>query len=393
MENGSQVGDWGGAAPILRVDSARRSLDFPWALEMQLRIRTGTSFGSAAARTGVRSASSAMRTTYSGTPIPALACRSSSTEANVNVMKQGWGWVVERLRFGIRTRSGARQAEAHKRRAAVGRVGLVLIGAGAIASSAGCQVPRDSIDVLLVGNSYIYFNNLPGMLEGISTALDGPIVRAVAHTHGGETLRGHVDSGHLSPILAETWDWVVLQEQSTLGAEYDRETGELGDPDAFHSATRELATMIRGAGMMPALYMTWAKEAFPHQTETLARAYRSIGEELDLPVAAVGDAWAAARTRRPGLALFLDDGSHPNATGSYLAACVLYAMMTGQSPVGAPRELVGTPWHFGGAVDSEAQTILASLPAEDARFLQAIAAEVTGTGADGPPPAGADRTP
>ena len=40
-----------------------------------------------------------------------------------------------------------------------------------VATTAWCQVRRDIIDVLLVGNSYIYFNNLPEMIEGISTAL------------------------------------------------------------------------------------------------------------------------------------------------------------------------------------------------------------------------------
>jgi hypothetical protein len=247
-------------------------------------------------------------------------------------------------------------------------------------TSAGCQVPRDTVDVLFLGNSYIYFNNLPEMVLGISTALDGPIVRGAAHTHGGKTLRGHVDDDHLPSILSEgpedggDWDWVVLQEQSTLGAAYDRDSGALGSPDAFHAATRELATMIRGGGASPALYMTWAKEAFPSQSETLSQAYRSIGTELGLEVARVGEAWAEVRRLRPDFSLYVDDGSHPNAAGSYLAACVIYAMVTGRSPLDAPRELTGAPWDFGGPVESSLATILVSLSAEDARFLQGIAA-------------------
>ncbi|MFQ5694805.1 MAG: hypothetical protein ACE5HB_02350 [Terriglobia bacterium] len=30
------------------------------------------------------------------------------------------------------------------------------------------------------------------------------------------------------------------------------------------------------------------------------------------------------------------DGSHPNQVGSYLAACVFWAILTGESPVGLP---------------------------------------------------------
>ena len=249
-------------------------------------------------------------------------------------------------------------------------------------TAAGCQPPRDTVDVLVLGNSYTYFNNLPGMVLAISTALDGPLVRAAGHTHGGKTLRGHLNDEHVPDALSGgpesggDWDWVLLQEQSTLGTDYDGESGTLGSPDAFHAATRELVQMIRAEGATPALYMTWAKEAFPDQSGTLAQAYRSIGEELGLPVGRVGEAWAEVQRLRPDFGLHLSDGSHPNGAGSYLAACVLYTMVTGQSPLGAPRELLGDPWSFAGPVESSSATILVSLSAEDARFLQTIAADL-----------------
>jgi hypothetical protein len=42
-----------------------------------------------------------------------------------------------------------------------------------------------------------------------------------------------------------------------------------------------------------------------------------------------------ADARRPGLDLWDDDGHHPNRAGSYLAACVFYAELTGHSPTGS----------------------------------------------------------
>ena len=250
------------------------------------------------------------------------------------------------------------------------------------------QVARDTIDVLYVGNSFVYFNNLPDMVVEISKALDGPVVRSTAHTHGGATLRAHLEDGHLPGLISRgpaegAWDWVVLQEQSTLGTTYDQDSGVLGSPDSFHSATRDLAGMIAGEGATPVLYMTWAKQAFPTQSATLSQAYRSIGTELDVTVAAVGEAWAEVRRIRPDFNLYLSDGSHPNAAGSYLAACVFYAVLTGTSPVGAPRELTGAPWDFAGRIESSQPTVLVSLSATDAEFLQRIAWQVAGTQADG----------
>lgn len=260
-------------------------------------------------------------------------------------------------------------------------IGLPLVAF--MAMSASCQAPRDTLDVLFVGNSYIYFNNLPAMVEEISVALEGPVVRGIAHTHGGMMLEEHIEDGHVDSLLAAgpddgEWEWVILQEQSTLGARFSEGPGALGSPEAFHAATRELAARIRAVDAEPALYMTWAKEAFPDQIEALSAAYLSIGAELDLDVAKVGEAWAEVRRLRPAFRLYTRDGSHPNAAGSYLAACVIYAMLTGESPVGAPRELRGAPWTRAGVVESPARRVLVSLSASDAEFLQGVAAEVGG---------------
>jgi len=257
-----------------------------------------------------------------------------------------------------------------------------LLLAAAVAAPAAAQQARDTIDVLYVGNSYIYFNNLPGLVEGISKELTGPVVRGTAHTHGGATLRAHLEDRHLTAIFSQGparqrhWDWVVLQEQSTLGR--IERPGELGRPEAFYEATRELTPMISAVGAKAALYMTWAKQAFPMQSGTLSRVYRSIGAELGLPVAAVGEAWAEVLRARPDLSLYTSDGSHPNATGSYLAACVIYATLTGRSPLGAPREITGAPWNMEGPIVSAQPTVLVSLSPADAEYLQRIAWKAAG---------------
>lgn len=254
---------------------------------------------------------------------------------------------------------------------------LVVAGVG----SAACQAPRDSIDVLLVGNSYIYFNNLPALIRGVSDALDGPVVRVVGHTRGGQTLRGHLDDGQVAELLTEgpddgQWEWVILQEQSTLGAPYaDDEAGTLVAPDGFHAAARELVALAREVDARPGFYMTWAKEAFPDQAPVISAAYRDIAREAAASVAPVGDAWTAALADIPDVDLFLDDGSHPHPTGSYLAALVIYATVTGRSPMGAPHELRGAPWNFAEVVESEQPTVLVSLPAALAEALQRIAAD------------------
>jgi hypothetical protein len=51
-------------------------------------------------------------------------------------------------------------------------------------------------------------------------------------------------------------------------------------------------------------------------------------------VAPVGLAFAEAIGTIPGVDLFAPDGFHPSRQGTYLAACVFYAVLRGASPVG-----------------------------------------------------------
>jgi hypothetical protein len=81
-----------------------------------------------------------------------------------------------------------------------------------------------------------------------------------------------------------------------------------------------------------------------------------IGHELDLKVAPAGIAWQRGIERDPQVNLWNTDGEHPNREGSYLSACVFYAIIFNQSPEGL--------------------TYRAGLTEERASYLQHIAAEV-----------------
>jgi hypothetical protein len=233
----------------------------------------------------------------------------------------------------------------------------------------------DSRSVLLVGNSYIFFNNLPDMLEGISMGLGGPRLSVESHTHPGYSLQRHLDDGHLDGIFERRsdWDFVVLQENSRFSAPFHPVTGELGSNEGFKEAVRVFDDRVKALGADPVLFMTWAKQPWPDQIVAISDAYLEIGQEVDADVSVVGLAWAVALEERPELDLHVSDGSHPTPAGSYLTACVLYATLTGRSPEGAPRELWGSPWHTDGLMASDESTLLALLSPDDAAFLQTVA--------------------
>jgi len=88
----------------------------------------------------------------------------------------------------------------------------------------------------------------------------------------------------------------------------------------------------------------------------------------------VGPAWMLVREKRPELELYISDGSHPSAAGSYLAACTFYATLFRASPVGLPARVSGTPVNLDTEELEVGKTaVLVELSQEDARFLQEAA--------------------
>lgn len=237
-----------------------------------------------------------------------------------------------------------------------------------------------ALRVLFIGNSYTYFNNLPQMLVELAQ-----VARATKQLEvemiavGGATLKTLWEGGawraHLQP---GRWDYVVLQEQSTLGlAPLVNNQVQISDAKTFHQYARLFDAEIKKAGAQTILYLTWARLNRPETQAQLTDAYLSLAKELNAIVAPVGLAWENALKQQPQLALHLEDKSHPTPRGSYLAACVLYATIYGQSPEGLPARLLGHKVDTSGRVeksqDNAGKVELINLASAEAALLQRIA--------------------
>jgi hypothetical protein len=217
---------------------------------------------------------------------------------------------------------------------------------------------RTELRVLFIGNSYTYFNNLGDVLAGVAAANPtGPRIVPTLVTRGSATLKWHLENGvGRERLQSGRWDFVVLQEQSFLGAPRAApgQAATVGDPSEFYASIREWVRLIRSVNATPILYMPWApRETGPAMvafTKKMADAHFTIGRELDVKVAPVGLAWMEASRLRT-LDLHIYDNSHPTPAGSYLAACILWATLTRLSPVGARGVIFGHP-----TVESETPT-------------------------------------
>ena len=88
-------------------------------------------------------------------------------------------------------------------------VSLVL-GLRLLAQTEAADKP---LQVLFIGNSYTYFNNLPKQVEAIAASQKaGPRIRTGASLSGGKTLQWHWENQKaVEAIRQGGWDFVVLQ--------------------------------------------------------------------------------------------------------------------------------------------------------------------------------------
>jgi hypothetical protein len=245
--------------------------------------------------------------------------------------------------------------------------------------TADVQAAEDQpLRVLFVGNSFTYFNNLPEMFGGIARARGEQEIEVSMAASPGWTLYDHWNEGQArNRLMAQAWDVVVLQEQSTLGWTHivnGRET--IGDPTRFHEATRLWHGLIEKKGARTVLLLTWARADSPTNQTALNKAYFGIAQELGVEVTPAGIAWRHALAEQPELDLHQEDGLHPSQLGSYLTVCTLFSTLFAESPEGLPHRFdVHAVSDSGIATD---QIVSIDIPVDTARVLQTSAWQTAG---------------
>ncbi len=196
------------------------------------------------------------------------------------------------------------------------------------------------MNILFIGNSYTYFNDLPALFSALAEE-NGHGVNVHSVTQGGRRLHQFKDADdvytkQLCKVLEDNppFDVVFVQEQSML---------PYRDYDAFFDGASHVADTVRAAGAKRlCFYVTWGRRpdcptldemGWTHDTMTegLHRAYFRAAEALSMECADVGAAFHEIVVSHPEIELYDPDGSHPSYTGTCLAAMVMYKTVFGES--------------------------------------------------------------
>jgi uncharacterized protein DUF4886 len=191
---------------------------------------------------------------------------------------------------------------------------------------------KRSLQVLFIGNSFTARNNLPALVAKLAAA-DGNHLDHKLISAGGASLRMHWNKGIAQKAIAEEhFDYVVLQEQSTLPVK---------NANRMHENVRLFDAAIKASGAKTALYMTWARRNAPQTQELITDAYTRIAQEIGAILIPAGVAWKQFLAEHTAPLLHDRDQSHPTLAGSYLAACVAYAIFFRVSPLGNAAVIEG----------------------------------------------------
>ena len=203
-----------------------------------------------------------------------------------------------------------------------------------------------SYDILFVGNSYTYYNNMPQMVADIASSF-GDTISFDQSTPGGASLYGHSQNQTtLDKINQQDWDYVVLQDQSqnpSLSPSYV-------SANVYPYAQSLVNAIEQNYNCSePLFYMTWGRKygdqsncnnyppvcTYLGMQQRLRDSYINMGSTNNASVSPVGVAFKNSIANDSTIDLYNNDNSHPSVYGSYLAACTFYSTIFKQPCLGS----------------------------------------------------------
>lgn len=195
----------------------------------------------------------------------------------------------------------------------------------------------DVINILFLGNSHTYYNDVPGLVEGIGKAA-GKAINCEHISEGGATiilLLAKYQEEIIAKLESADYQYLIVQEQSSSNFLY---------PDAFLFAVEHLKYIVSEYDVEILLYQTWAYEensssllnvhlTYEEMHQLVTEAYHEVSRATGVAINPVGEVFDAFKRQYPEHRLYTD-GNHANTAGSYLSACVHYYSLFNESLIG-----------------------------------------------------------
>ena len=200
--------------------------------------------------------------------------------------------------------------------------------------------------VMLIGNSFFYYNNSLhnhlGDLYDADPDLDTPRRRSI--TINGSSLSWHDVESYLSneeigsfkidsdtntyePYEEKDIDVVIMMDCSLCPINDERK-------DSFYKYVNKHSETIRSKGIEPILFMSWPYKNKPEMQEMLEKEFFKASKLNNLRLIPAGQAFLYINKNFPNINLYTEDLRHPSKEGTYLAALMVFTSLSNKSPIG-----------------------------------------------------------
>jgi hypothetical protein len=182
--------------------------------------------------------------------------------------------------------------------------------------------------LLFIGNSHTYFNDMPVMVLKLLEAT-GQKAHVTMITAGGKDLLFHAKRPDvLFNMRYGGYDAVIVQEKASNFSPVDFEQGAL--------ALKNLADEL---GLPIFFYMPWALRDHREQQRPMTDTYHTFCRANRCHFAPAGEVFSRLlMTESPDL-LYIEDGNHATAVGSYAAAVTVFYTITGRKRIIQPETI------------------------------------------------------
>lgn len=188
-------------------------------------------------------------------------------------------------------------------------ISLILFAA----SPAGAQ-----INILFVGNSLTYTNQLPSLVKKIGKK-DGVKINTEVIAFPNYALEDHWNESNVSSALAKTkFDFVIFQQ----------------GPSALPSSRANLveyalkfSQLCNTNNTKMCMYTVWPSGDRSFDFTNVVNSYKIAADTTNSLLLPAGLAWQKVFDDKKDFPLYSMDGFHPTIHGSFLAAMVIYAAL------------------------------------------------------------------
>lgn len=199
----------------------------------------------------------------------------------------------------------------------------------------------DIRNILFIGNSFTYFNDMPRMLQQLVDPKHEKydfdmVTRGGAYLHDYTAESGELVSRLNAKRIWQKWDAVIFQDQSI-------------NPALNPEDLKRAAIKLKQQFDCPVyLYETWAYEngssalaetgmTYDEMWLKLKEGYEAAAEAIGARVVPVGDAFRYISGYDPDTVIYhVNDHKHPAIAGSYLAAMMFAGHLCGIKPDALP---------------------------------------------------------